>query len=813
MLLNSSLVYIERLFLVILVGVMCGLLMIFDEQRAATQSVYTLGLVGVTYFIGERSGSLDITSSATYLNVSVLIVYVMSFVFFFYVTVAVDLGDRPGREEVWCQLSIISCGLLYCGAKIGVGNVVIERLRLIRNNALCRFSDFEWKLSMSLLLPYLLCLLFLLLDSIHILKGIDCLIGIERRALIMFLCYNTATTVTLCLLFLREFTNRDPNKVIRIPRGMSQLSVVSVSIVWMFCSWGVLIALVVEVKLKEYVYLLIVMSDVFVGMLVADYLSGLTVARMHRGEMATTVAERVSTMDFDDIDYLFEAENPTLIQSSFKTITTILREYKSYVPAAVLENASDIINTEAPAAITPPEGEVAVVFTDIISSSVIWSEIPVEMREALRIHNSVIRSCMIRNGGYEVKTIGDAFMVVFETADKALQFALDTHTELFKSTWPEQLKLLEPCKCDKVWNGLRLRIGIMHGEVTCELNNSTGRFDYRGSPVSLASRLEGYCDHGGIAISESSLSQCNYTIEHSDPLIIDKGEVRLKDIKHLLKLFVVYPRQLAARADRLTVNKSKKSGALTNSPTSSISSTTSGIALRKKHLDDSGLKKVSATIGRQRVRLLPAEYTSINEAFSLITTCLIRTDGITLAVTGNVITFSWNSSKPVEKHALAALRFVDLYASYQRRRQDWVPQSVLAISTSSNLHSGSVTAGGEKFITLLGDALSITISQLQIAEKREVFCTYTSSDVKNVVYFQPILRELTDVKVNQLSVYEVSTCGWAGRIEKGYNGSELLLEEGIFPFTEVEDVASCNSMLSLGVNPLQSRRLTPTSTF
>ena len=47
----------------------------------------------------------------------------------------------------------------------------------------------------------------------------------------------------------------------------------------------------------------------------------------------------------------------------------------------------------------------------IQGSSSLWDQYPAEMSVALDTHNEVIREELVRFGGYEVKTIGDSFMV------------------------------------------------------------------------------------------------------------------------------------------------------------------------------------------------------------------------------------------------------------------------------------------------------------------------------------------------------------------------------------------------------------------
>ncbi|GMG56415.1 unnamed protein product [Ambrosiozyma monospora] len=60
--------------------------------------------------------------------------------------------------------------------------------------------------------------------------------------------------------------------------------------------------------------------------------------------------------------------------------------------------------------IKPPTGHVALVFTDIKNSTLLWDTFPFPMRSAIKVHNSIMRRQLRIIGGYEVKTEGDAFM-------------------------------------------------------------------------------------------------------------------------------------------------------------------------------------------------------------------------------------------------------------------------------------------------------------------------------------------------------------------------------------------------------------------
>ena len=78
---------------------------------------------------------------------------------------------------------------------------------------------------------------------------------------------------------------------------------------------------------------------------------------------------------------------------------------------------------------------VAIAFTDIQSSTALWAECPAEMSAALDLHNTIIRQCIAAHKGYEVKTIGDSFMVAFTSPSDAACFSIAVQQDLFAADW------------------------------------------------------------------------------------------------------------------------------------------------------------------------------------------------------------------------------------------------------------------------------------------------------------------------------------------------------------------------------------------
>src|SRR5512140_2338104 len=86
-----------------------------------------------------------------------------------------------------------------------------------------------------------------------------------------------------------------------------------------------------------------------------------------------------------------------------------------------------------------PSGTVALVFTDIQGSTLLWERCSVGMRAALDIHDRILRALLVSTSGYEVKTQGDSFMVAFPSVADAVRWCLDVQEVLLDAPWPQEL--------------------------------------------------------------------------------------------------------------------------------------------------------------------------------------------------------------------------------------------------------------------------------------------------------------------------------------------------------------------------------------
>eukprot|EP01137_Pigoraptor_chileana_P014640 Opistho-2@69515 len=222
-----------------------------------------------------------------------------------------------------------------------------------------------------------------------------------------------------------------------------------------------------------------------------------------------------------------------------------------------LENGSHDALSEIPANLAPaseaPTGEVALVFTDIQGSTQLWDTVPETMKQAIIMHNNMMRRLLKKYNGYEVKTEGDAFMVAFQDVIGALKWCLEAQLELMRTKWPRELLEVEAGKEEKseddivLFRGLRVRMGIHKGSPHCEPDPTHGRMDYFGPVVNRAARVAGIAEGGQIIVSRSVIEDVVNRwdeLQEFDPVQAELGSFKLKGLGDAEFLTQIYPREL-----------------------------------------------------------------------------------------------------------------------------------------------------------------------------------------------------------------------------------------------------------------------------
>ena len=140
-----------------------------------------------------------------------------------------------------------------------------------------------------------------------------------------------------------------------------------------------------------------------------------------------------------------------------------------------------------------------------------------------------------RRGGVMVKTMGDGFMVRFDSPTSAVQ----TGIEIQRKLEGRNAQMMNP---DSI---VRFRIGINTGEVGMDENG-----DLFGDPVNIAARIQTFADTNDVFISESTYLAMNRNEFGS----VDLGAQELKNATREIKIYKV----LKNGSPGVTVSAAKK---------------------------------------------------------------------------------------------------------------------------------------------------------------------------------------------------------------------------------------------------------------
>ena len=168
---------------------------------------------------------------------------------------------------------------------------------------------------------------------------------------------------------------------------------------------------------------------------------------------------------------------------------------------------------------TAPDGTVTILFSDIEGFTEVTERLGDQRaQQVLRGHNDIVRHQVAAYGGFEVKSLGDGFMLAFSSARRALQCAISIQRAFADDN---QEHTDEP---------VRVRIGLHTGEFVQEME------DFFGKNVILASRIADQA-HGGEILVSSLLKEL--TESAGDIRFGEVQEVELKGLTGLNRVYSV----------------------------------------------------------------------------------------------------------------------------------------------------------------------------------------------------------------------------------------------------------------------------------
>jgi adenylate cyclase len=151
----------------------------------------------------------------------------------------------------------------------------------------------------------------------------------------------------------------------------------------------------------------------------------------------------------------------------------------------------------------------AIMFTDIVGYTSLVQKDELGTMKVLQEHRDLLRTIFAKQRGLEVKTIGDAFLVEFDSALNAVACAVEIQKSISARNAVSSKKL-------------QLRIGIHLGEIIHEDH------DVYGDAVNIASRIEPLAEPGGICISGQVYDVIRNKL---DVQVVRLGPMDLKNVK------------------------------------------------------------------------------------------------------------------------------------------------------------------------------------------------------------------------------------------------------------------------------------------
>jgi len=158
-------------------------------------------------------------------------------------------------------------------------------------------------------------------------------------------------------------------------------------------------------------------------------------------------------------------------------------------------------------------------FTDIVNYTALAQRNESQALQSLEKHNSLLKSFFPRYGGTEIKTIGDSFLVQFDSALNATTCAVEIQKFLHDYDMPDLTD----------WK-LQLRIGIHLGDVIFKEG------DIFGDAVNIASRIEPLAQPGGVCLSQQVFDQIANKVGHS---LVEIESPRLKNVISPIRVYKI----------------------------------------------------------------------------------------------------------------------------------------------------------------------------------------------------------------------------------------------------------------------------------
>mmetsp|Transcript_22055 Transcript_22055/g.35060 ORF Transcript_22055/g.35060 Transcript_22055/m.35060 type:complete len:1184 (+) Transcript_22055:122-3673(+) len=167
-----------------------------------------------------------------------------------------------------------------------------------------------------------------------------------------------------------------------------------------------------------------------------------------------------------------------------------------------------------------PVGTVTFVFSEIQGSSLIWEADPEYAQAALHAHNNVFKVNIKQHCGYQVKVVGDCYMIAFQRTLDAVNFCLQSQLDMMELqipaySGPHLPELASKSYTDDagqkvaVWQDVRLQMGVHSGLPYSSLNPITQHTDFYGPVIHKAARIQAQGQGGVVVCSKTIYDDVN----------------------------------------------------------------------------------------------------------------------------------------------------------------------------------------------------------------------------------------------------------------------------------------------------------------
>ena len=512
---------------------------------------------------------------------------------------------------------------------------------------------------------------------------------------------------------------------------------------------------------------LVLAFDLVVAVLEVVYVAmpllRLTTAIDKLGKMNTTEAEN-SVKKYRDKTVMVK-EIRALMDGMMVTVKH-LKGFRTFMPDVLFDEEDD--EEEKGAYDRSPPGlatnTAAIVFTDICGSTSLWEADHEGMRLMLKEHNTVLRKEMELAHGYEVKTIGDAFMIAFDDINDALQFGFNAQQAIATLKWPDTSESALV---------LNIRIGVNEGAVSSELNTKMGRFDYHGPTVNRAARLEAACPVGGVALFDCLLQEKKLDLQGVFPTanIKSLGEVTMKGVPEPMRVTAITTKAATFKRSNSasTLSTYRSSAKDVKGPKERFNvHENASIAFMK--MDQDQLHVGSAT-------------DEVNVGVSRMLSYIERCEGKIISVGLPFLSVGWNVAKPCTAHADRALKFAGVVSNGVT--------AGMSLCTSKVLY-GYTSTGGQRFVATAGKALQVCVKAFTFAQLfNTTVLASEDGDIVRMLLERNACRRVTEGNVGgwAFTIYEL--CTW--RLQESFSTLDHCDDdEPAVPGWEPECVAALN---------------------